>query len=300
MEKALILIILSFCASPLFADTVYFQNGSSEKGLIVDEYADRFILNTEYGAKNILKKNIKNIAYDTPEQNLIQLGKFNESKSDFKNALYYYKEAYKLNPSSQVIKDSIERAQGKALQNYSQTSKEAVEEKMLGLEAESIGVEKALGEKNLFRKINNATGLLLKKSGGFLEVESVRINSEASRRGINKEDKIVSTWGTSLIYEDFYKALKALDGPKDSILKINIERIVKLVKRGGISFTLKPEGLFIKNSAMPLVKKDDLVVDINGTDAAYLGVKEAEDLIKNNKKYPINLKVQRTIYLTRE
>lgn len=300
MRKILILIILSFCANPLFADTIYFNNGLSEKGLIVDEYTDRFVLNTDSGSKNILKKDIKNITYDTQAQNLIQLGKFNESKSDFKNALYYYREAYKLDPSSQAVKDSIERAQGAALQNYSQTSKEAVEEKMLGLEAESMGVEKALGEKDLLKKIQNATGLLFKKSGGFLEIESVRAHSEASRRGINPKDKIVSIWGMSLIYEDFYKALKTLDGPKDSILKINIERTVKLVKQQDIGFILKPEGLFVKNSAIMAIKKDDLVADIKGIDAAYLSVKEAEDLIKDNKNYPIYLKIQRTIYLTRE
>ncbi len=300
MKKTIILLILTFLPGLAFADTINFIDGASLKGLIVEEYSDRYIINTEAGHKEILKKDIKSISYDTPEQNLMQLGKLSENKNDFKSALYYYQEAYKLNSDSLAARDAIERVQGKSLANYSESTREAVDDKILIEKAMSRGVKEVLSEKNLIDKIKDATGMTLTKNGNFVEVLSVDKDSAAFKKGVINKDRIISVWGVSLIYEDFHRALKEIDGPRNLVFKFTIKRDVELNKIEDIELQLKVEGLFVKKSSNPLIKINDLITDINGKNAAYISLKEADNILKNIENYPVRLTIQRNLYLTRE
>ena len=55
------------------SDTVYTKEGKELKGIIVEDYKDRIIFSTIDGQITVLKSDVKELYFDTEEQNLIKL-----------------------------------------------------------------------------------------------------------------------------------------------------------------------------------------------------------------------------------
>ncbi len=99
--------ILIFCTtSTLYADVVIMKNKTRIKGLVVDEYVDRVTLNTIYGEKDIFRKDIERIEYDTPEQNFMQLGRAYDDKGWYDKAAFYYKKAMEIKPDYKEAREA--------------------------------------------------------------------------------------------------------------------------------------------------------------------------------------------------
>ena len=86
MRIIIIFIIIIFLSTTLYADTVILKNRTKVKGLVVDEYVDRIALSTVEGERDVFRKDIDSVEYDTPEQNFMQLGRAYDLKGWYDKA----------------------------------------------------------------------------------------------------------------------------------------------------------------------------------------------------------------------
>ena len=69
------------------ADTVIMKDGKEVKGIVLEEYKDRMLISTVDGERSLMKEEIKELYFDTEEQNLIKLAEQARDKGDFVKSL---------------------------------------------------------------------------------------------------------------------------------------------------------------------------------------------------------------------
>ena len=94
------------------SDTIYTKDGKELKGIIIEDYKDRVVFSTIDGQVTIMKSDVKELYFDTEEQNLIKLAEQARDKGDYIKAFIYYDKAFKLDPGSRAAKDGIVFLQG--------------------------------------------------------------------------------------------------------------------------------------------------------------------------------------------
>ena len=94
------------------ADTIYTKDDKEIKGIVIEEYKDRVLISTVDGEETIKKPDIKELYFDTEEQNLIKLAEQARDRGDFIKSFVYYDKAFKVNPDSRAAKDGIVFLQG--------------------------------------------------------------------------------------------------------------------------------------------------------------------------------------------
>ena len=84
----LLVLLFSFFYAPkcASADSITLADGKEEKGIVVEEYGDRIVISTYEGEKTILKKNIRTMNFDLPEQNLSKLGDNAVAKREYEKS----------------------------------------------------------------------------------------------------------------------------------------------------------------------------------------------------------------------
>ena len=314
---AVSIMVSFFSTSYLFADEVIMRDRSKVKGLVIEEYVDRITLSTADGEKDIFRKDIERIEYDTPEQNFMQLGRDYDSKGQYDKAAFYYKKAIEINPDYKEARESYIASHSKIWrQEERRTKKELERQKMVMDWRKEKDKEEFAPSRNKTAALKAVLGISLEEKNGIFIITEVEPDSSASRAGIKKGDNLVGIWGTLVRYTKMEEVIDLLLGPKYSEVRVLVEKLVhiprdadskNLYKELGISLGFEYEGLMVndidteKKGYRAGLEKEDFVIMVDNITTRYLPLDSIITLISNGKnKRDIVFTVRRTVTLRRE
>lgn len=289
------------------ADTIYTNDGKEIKGIVVEDYKDRVILSTADGELTIMKSGIRELYYDTEEQNLIKLAEQARDKGDVMKAFTYYDKAFKLNPNSKQAKDGIVLLQSYLFKKDVVHKEEAVSRRndyeQRG-EKPWIKSDEELFNENL-NKLRSDAGITLTTNGGVTKIESVRIGSPAYEAGVRRDDTLVAIWGRLVGYMSLKEVVEMLLKKNSLETKVTLERNIDagVGPDGSIGATLamQLDGLTVsalKDSARASgLKSDDLITEISGESTRYMPLKRAIEIIKRSRGGQVKLTVRKDIIM---
>ncbi|MCX5692623.1 MAG: hypothetical protein NTX47_02930 [Candidatus Omnitrophica bacterium] len=315
MKKIILISMLVFISTTLYADMVILKNKTKVKGLVVDEYIDRIALSTVEGEKHILRKDIDRIEYDTPEQNFVQLGRAYDEKGWYDKAAFYYKKAMDINPDYKEARDAYVASHAKMWHEEEKRTKKDIELHNMAIEWQARKNKKMpVVVKSKESLVKESLGIALIERGGVFKIDEVAANSSAAKAGIQKGDFLIGIWGRLIRYSKLEDILGELIGPKYSEVKVLIERDlsvpvesgINLYKELGISLGFEYEGLVIKDvvsgkkGELVGFQKGDFVIAIDKNVTRYLPMDTVIALVNNSKNDKIVFTVRRNINLRRE
>jgi len=319
--KKIILFITAvvFISTTLYADTVILKNRTKVKGLVVDEYVDRIALSTVEGERDIFRKDIDRIEYDTPEQNFMQLGRAYDSKGWYDKAAFYYKKAMDINPDYKEARDAYVASHAKMWREEEKMTKRDIDLHNMAKEWQAKRNKQAqvpvvVKSKEIKVKVKEILGISITEHEGVFRISEVVSGSSSAKAGIQKGDFLVGIWGRLIRYSKLEDILGELIGPKYSEVKILVSRDIFVpVETGanaykdlGASLGFEYEGLLIKDiipgkiAEISGLKKGDLVIAIDKNITRYLPLDSVISLINNPKSDKIVFTVRRSINLRRE
>lgn len=309
MRKIIIFIVLIFISKIVFADTIHLKDGTKEKGLVVEEYIDRIVFSTADGEKELLKKDIDSIEYDTPEQNLYQIGREYEKRGWYEKAAFYYRRALEINPEYKEARDAFLSSHTLLWREEEARAKKELEHRRLVLDwrnrkgATESSVSIPQGKNEVLRK--NLGLELLIDDGNFI-VANVVEGSDADNSGIKEGDFLSAIWGRLIRYTKFEDVFNELNIPQFSEVKFSIERDLILPSQidAEAIFKIGYDGLFIKELKSDTVagkaglKTGDLIIYIDKTPTRYMPLERAIELIKSKDSQFI-VRIKRDVLLRR-
>jgi C-terminal processing protease CtpA/Prc len=317
MRIIVTVIIIVFMPVLVFADTLIMKDGNRIKGLVIEEYVDRVALNTIDGEKNIFRKDIETIEYDTPEQNFMQLGRNYDDKGWYDKAVFYYKKAMEINPDYKDARESYLAAHSKLWRRQERMTKKEMERQNIVMDWRRNKNNRDISpSRDKAMLLENVLGLSLIEENGIFIINKVRPNSSAGRTGVKNNDILVSIWGKLVKYSKMEDVIDALLGPKYSEVRIVIEKIIpvlkgdgseNLYKELGILLDMEYEGLIIKDlvpgkrAELSGLEKGDLIIAVDNNITRYISKDQVIRLINNSgDKDNVILKLTRTVNLRRE
>ncbi|MBI4335084.1 MAG: hypothetical protein HY589_00335, partial [Candidatus Omnitrophica bacterium] len=280
------LFALSF--TPALADTVYLTNGATEKGLVVEEYYDRFLFSTTYGEKEIPKADIDEVFFDEPYQNNLYIGRKFEDIGEFDKALQFYQLSLQSNGDFKEAADAIKGIEDARWRFKKQLRYRELKETL----AEQLGIKLKLGR------------------GGRIVVREVY---EAADDNLKRRDVLVKCWARPLTRAGLKNASGILIGLSNTILKVTIERDIEVKTSTGkglkpssaMAVDMGPEGpvvRFVKKEGpfyVSGVREGDLITGIGYDSARYIKLSDIKKRIFGGAKSVI-LTVRREIALMRK
>jgi C-terminal processing protease CtpA/Prc len=316
MRKIILLIILVFVSTVLYADTVTMKDKTKVKGLVVDEYIDRIGLSTAEGEKHILRKDIDMIEYDTPEQNFMQLGRAYDEKGWYDKAAFYYKKAMDINPDYKEARDAYVASHAKMWREEEKRTKKDIDTRNMAMEwqrtRKNKQTEVVVKSKESLAK--EKVGISLIENAGVFRINEVMPGSSADKAGIKKGDFLIDIWGRLIRYSKLEDVLNELIGPRYSEVKILIGKEISIsletgtdaYKELGIFLSFEYEGLIIKDiipgkkGEVSGLEKGDFVIAIDKNATRYLPIDSVIALINNPKNNKLVFTIRRHINLRRE
>ncbi len=302
-KKAIILSVFFVFVSfaPSFCDTIYLNDGSQVKGIIVEEYSDRVVISTEYGEAEMMKGEIKGIDYDLMEQNLLSLGNKYKEAGDYVRAYFYYDKARKLNPQYKEAVDGANYLQGFLFR------------KEMGRKADEVNRYQDLEDfqQNRFKKeeqsmsnLKQLIGIEIQDTGKNIKVIKVYKGLPADKAGIKKGDYLAAIWGKLTGYMSSEEVAQILSKPENLELKLEIDRKIKVSPRAikSSQFDLRFEGLCLRNISdrseafASGLRNNDLILSIDGASIRYTPLKEAMDSLRSG---PGTLLIRRELTIWR-
>lgn len=298
MRYVIVLVILIFIVTAsLFADTVIMKDGKKVKGLVVNEYADRITLSTVDGEKDILRKDIERIEYDTPEQNFMQLGRSYDAKGLHDKAAFYYKKAMEINPEYKEAREAYLASHARMWRQEERMAKKELERQTIAMDWQrNINTESSSQEKDKKLLLRDVLGISLVEKDGVFTIDEVRPYSSAAKAGIEEGDFLVGIWGRLISYSKLEDVVDELLGPRHSEVRLQIERKIsiqiddtdrELYKDLGISLGFEYEGLAVEDVVLGQkaesagFKKGDIVIVIDKTITRYLPLNNVIALINS-------------------
>ncbi len=306
---SIVAILLSLVTSYAAADTVYTKDGKELKGIIIEDYKDRVIFSTIDGQAVIMKSDVKELYFDTEEQNLIKLAEQARDKNDYIKAFVYYDKAFKLNPGSRAAKDGIVFLQGYLFKKDMSQKEDVVrrhnEYELRGEKADIKSDEDKFNED--LKKLRTDAGITLKPMGGITQIESVRAGSSADSAGIKTGDTLVAIWGRLVGYMSLKEVIETLLEKNSLETKITLERNVNVAVRPresiGAVLSMQFDGLTVSDikegstASEAGLKPSDIITAINGDSTRYMPLNKAIALIKESKEGRVNLTVRKDMVM---
>lgn len=299
------------------SDTIYTKDNKELKGIVLEDYKDRIVFSTVDGEMTIMKDDIKELYYDTEEQNLIKLGEQSKDKGDYIKSFIYYDKAYRLNPNSKQAKDGIVFLQG-YLFKKDMAQKEEVVRRHNEFEQRGERSEIKSDEEKFIdsvKRLKESSGITLLAEGGVIRIEHVAAGSPAHDAGIKKGDILIDIWGRLVGYMSLPEAVDMLLEKTSLETKCTIERNINLKINEnrnilsntndliGAAFNMQIEGLTTSAVAegSPAIKaglkEGDVVVKINNDITRYMPLKRAIEAIKKSKGDTVNLTIRRSVVI---
>ena len=312
-----IFFITFFIGPTAFADTVVLKNGKNLKGLVVEKHADRIILSTQKGEIPILLSGIKDIQYDTAEQNFFKAGKSYEVENKLGPALAFYEKALEENPNFEEAKIAALGVRNRFWASSTEGPINEVEKQQAVYDAWQRGtmIEETIKkkEKEQVALLKERLGITLEKKGDWARLANVDSTKPAALAGLKRNDRFVSIDGESLRYLNLETVAKALLLPRYSNFSLEFDRDCLLSKSGssgklnslGLQLKLRYHGLVVssvkENSAAHAagLKNEDLLTHVNAISTRYMPLNNVIHLIENPEEAKMVLTVRRSALLAR-
>jgi len=289
------------------ADTIYTKDNKEIKGIIVEEYGDRILISTVDGERSLMKSELRELYFDTEEQNLIKLAELARDRGDLIKAFVYYDKAFKVNPDSKAAKDGIVFLQG-YLFKKDMAKKEQDINRRNEYEARGAGPavikteeEKLAGD---IEKLRKTAGIELQQDGTITLIKNVVGESPAYQAGMRKGDLLIAVWGRLVKYLSLQDVVELLLEKTSLETKCTIERSIDSGSRDlGADFKMLFDGMTISNikegspAADAGFKTGDIIAQINGSLTRYMPLKKALELIKRSKGGTVRLTFRRDLVI---
>ena len=306
-----------FIGQGAFADMVLLKNEKSLKGLVVEKHADRIILSTERGEIPILLSGIRDITYDTAEQNFFKVGKAYEAENKLGPALAFYEKALEENPNFEEAKAAALGVRNRFWASSTEGPINEVEKQQAVYDAwqrgsapEEIIKKKAKEQAGLLKE---RLGMTLEKKGDWVRLASVDSTKSAALAGLQRNDRLVSIDGESLRFLNLESVVKAMLVPRHSNFNLEFERDCFLNKNGlkgnernlGLRLKLEYRGLIVASvkdigsAEAAGLKDEDLLTRVNGVATRYMPIRDVMRLIADPKAAKIVFTVRRQALLAR-
>jgi C-terminal processing protease CtpA/Prc len=318
---AILAVLSSLLCRGLAADTVYKNDGGEIKGIVLEDYKDRIVMSTSNGEVEIMKSDIRELYFDDEEKSYIKIAEQARDRGDYGKSYEYYEKALQLNPNSKEAKEGAA-----FLQEYVYKKEQSLKREFIKKRAES---ESRMTTGEMFAGLTEAPpraadlvkesfGMELKENGNALEIVLVERDSPAQKAGLMKNDRLVAVWGKLVPYMPISEVLGLLVKENYVRIECTVERMVEvrrngstsILKRGngalGAYFCIRLGGLTVEdvNADSPAfeagLKKDDLIVAIDGHSTRYMPLKKAVQLIKDSPQEIASLTIRRDILLLRK
>jgi C-terminal processing protease CtpA/Prc len=281
---------------PVLADTVYLNDESEIKGIVVENYHNRIVISTFEGERKIDRSDIKDILYDRREQNLLKLGDYHSEKGNIRTAYSYYKKAYEINPGYKEARDKFIHMRSSLLRNpEKQFQSEMTKKQKLFRQSGRIYEPKLITADNTPDSIlKEKTGISLYMDDHMPKVSNVLPMSPASQSGIKESDIIFSIWGRLTGYMGLDLIIDMIiNSPSPEILltisrKISVPRSTRGLSDPGMSLLIVEGGIAIKeikndsDGAKSGLLAGDIITDINGESTCYMPLNTAALKIESN------------------
>lgn len=323
MKKRFVFIILVLAAVTVVsawmffvrgtpADTIYTNDGKEIKGIVVEEYNDRLVLSTADGEVTVMKADIRELTFDSEEDNLVRLAQQAMDRRDQARAYSYYERALKINPDSKAARDGLVY-----LQSYILRQKEAKKEddirRQESLERSGGALTAGSAEEDMAATLERTAGMAIAIKDNFPQVERVKPGSPAYQAGIRKGDVLVAIWGKLTGYMSLDDIIYTLLKRSALEIRCTIERSVEITVNSDKKMMSGPEGSIgaglsmeidgltvsaVKDAAAGL-EKGDLVVAIDGKSTRYMPLKAVVAFIRNVKSDAVRLTLRRNLIIWR-
>ena len=293
------------------ADTVYLKNKQEVRGVIVEEFADRYVVKTLEGEKPILKAQAAAVKYDDPELSYYQLGRDLQRVGRLHEALTAYQKAVELRPSFQAAQEaafSVQRTLDR--QDEPQLMAEVHQKQALleqaGKPLSGQSVAQLKRGPDLFGVFERRFGVAFRSEGDWVVVSEVRPKSAAASADLRTGDRVVAVSGEPLGHLKAAEAAQRLEAHGNE-MQLSIEREVTLERpraeqagRWGLQMDLGYDGLRISRvdsggSAQGRCRVGDFVVAVNHQPTRYMAMAEAER--RMSEGHSLVLTVQRQIFI---
>lgn len=310
------IFLLSACSA--FSDTIIVKDGREIKGIIVEDYNDRVVISTVDGEMKVMKADIRELSYDSEEDNLVKLGDQARDAGNYQKSYGYYQMAYKKNPQSKSAKEGLALVQG-----YLFRKEEAKKEAILKLHSDyeagrrvnELPQSDEADIKERQDKLRRATGMSLELRNTFPDVSNIQFGSPAYTAGVRKGDRIVAIWGKLTGYLSLEEVLDILTRKMSLEARCTIERDVDVGinevnrlfagtdKLIGAGFSMEFSGLTISKVIEdgPVftagLNKGDLVTAIDGQSTRYMPIKKVVSYIRSAKRNVIRFTIRRDIVI---
>ena len=288
----IILILSAVLPVAAFSDTIYLNDGSIIKGLVVEEHCDRIVFSTADGEKVILNKDIDEIFFDDLAQNYYYIAnKFLDDK-DFERAEKFYKKSLELNPDYKIAEGALLYLGDVRLK-----------------EAKRWDCKDSLGD------LKKELGITIVKNGDLCAID------EAAQKGskLRVGDAIVCFWNRSARFMEPGDVASRIAGVPNTPVRLTIQRkinfkplkvpwyfkVLGLKKRYTLPLEMKYHGLTIgKLTNFFLESKSDFkvgdrIVAIDGKPTRYMPLSEANALINKKKSGEVELTINRDLEVVR-
>jgi hypothetical protein len=295
-----IAILMAGHGHDVMADTVYLNDGSQVKGIVVESYHDHIVLSTFEGEKEIVRDSIKDILYDKKEQNLLKLGDYHQGKGNPAKAYSYYKKAYEINPDNKEVRDKFIFIRSAILKNPERQFKsDMMRKQALFRESGRVYNPRIKKEHDPPESVlKETTGIILYEDNNMPKISGVLPLSAASESGLKAGDMIYGIWGKMTGYLELDAVIDMLiNNPSPEIALTIKRRITVPILKGpaqglsgdaGISLDLTEDGLVIKAlrrgsaSAKSGLREGDIITEINGKSTRYMPINDAVSGIKKD------------------
>jgi len=170
---------------------------------------------------------------------------------------------------------------------------------------------------DMTRTLEKLTGMKIAVVDNMPKIEYVKSPSPAYEAGLRKGDVLVSVWGKLTGYLSLKEMLDLLINKSAIEIRCTIERTSDVAINSnrtiisgiedliGASFAMEIDGLTVSSvkesgyAAEAGLKKEDLIMSIDGKQTRYMPLKKAVELIKNSREGTVKLVIRRKTIIWR-
>jgi len=298
-------------ASSARADTVYLKDKQEVRGVIVEEFADRYVLKTLEGENPIMKAQVAAVKYDDPELSYYQLGRDLQRVGRLHEALKAYQKSAELRPSFQAAQEAafgvqrtLDRQDEPELMAEVRQKQAVLEQEGKSLSGQSAAQLNQVPD--LFDIFEKRFGVVFRREGEWVVVSGVRPQSAASSSDLRSGDRVLAVSGEPLGHLKAAEAAQRLEAHGNE-LQLSIEREVMLDRlrvgkadRWGMRMDLSYDGLRISRvdsggPAQGRCQVGDFVVALNHQPTRYMAMAEVERRMSEGNSLVVL--VQRQVFI---